>query len=189
MQLLHSNRQEKFTSIFESASRSGCPEVLSLAEIREDLYSHLIDKQIHGVQWARFARLNEQLKGHRLGELTIITGPTGCGKTTFVSEYSLDLAEQGVRTLWGSFEIKYLSLAKIMMMQLVGRNFDACRREEFDQAWSQFARLPLSFLNFHGQTDIEDVLRGVRHQVLMHGVEHVIIDNLQFMLGMHNCDI
>lgn len=28
------------------------------------------------------------------GELTILTGPTGCGKTTFLSQISLDLAQQ-----------------------------------------------------------------------------------------------
>ena len=40
--------------------------------------------------------LTQILKGHRAGELTVLTGPTGCGKTTFLSEYSLDLCLQGV---------------------------------------------------------------------------------------------
>ena len=36
------------------------------------------------------------LKGHRRGELTILTGQTGTGKTTLLSEMSLDLCSQGV---------------------------------------------------------------------------------------------
>ena len=40
--------------------------------------------------------LTQILKGHRTGELTVLTGSTGCGKTTFLSEYSLDLCLQGV---------------------------------------------------------------------------------------------
>jgi twinkle protein len=40
--------------------------------------------------------LTQIIKGHRTGELTVLTGPTGCGKTTFLSEYSLDLCTQGV---------------------------------------------------------------------------------------------
>jgi twinkle protein len=40
--------------------------------------------------------LTQIVKGHRAGELTVLTGPTGCGKTTFLSEYSLDLCTQGV---------------------------------------------------------------------------------------------
>ena len=48
------------------------------------------------LQWTRYTQLNRLLKGHRHGELTIFTGPTGSGKTTFMSEYSLDLCMQGV---------------------------------------------------------------------------------------------
>lgn len=48
-------------------------------------------------QWKRFPLLTQILKGHRPGELTVLTGPTGSGKTTFLSEYSLDLCLQGVR--------------------------------------------------------------------------------------------
>jgi twinkle protein len=40
--------------------------------------------------------LTQIIKGHRPGELTVLTGSTGCGKTTFLSEYSLDLCIQGV---------------------------------------------------------------------------------------------
>lgn len=48
------------------------------------------------MKWKRYPSLNKILKGHRRGELTVITGPTGSGKTTFISDYSLDLAMQGV---------------------------------------------------------------------------------------------
>ena len=47
-------------------------------------------------QWKRFPNLSNILKGHRAGELTIFTGPTGSGKTTLMSELSLDLSLQGM---------------------------------------------------------------------------------------------
>ena len=50
----------------------------------------------HFFQWKRFPHLSNILKGHRGGELTIFTGPTGSGKTTLMSELSLDLSLQGV---------------------------------------------------------------------------------------------
>ena len=57
----------------------------------------------HFFQWKRFPHLSNILKGHRAGELTIFTGPTGSGKTTLMSELSLDLSLQGVsgRGQWG----------------------------------------------------------------------------------------
>lgn len=48
------------------------------------------------IQWSRYSKLNQIFKGHRRGELTVLTGPTGSGKTTFLSDYSLDLCMQGV---------------------------------------------------------------------------------------------
>lgn len=53
--------------------------------------------QVAGVKWIRYPYLNKLLRGHRRGELTVLTGSTGCGKTTFMSDYSLDLCIQGVR--------------------------------------------------------------------------------------------
>lgn len=52
--------------------------------------------QVRGVKWKRFPSLTKILGGHRRGELTVLTGPTGCGKTTLCAEMSLDLAQQGV---------------------------------------------------------------------------------------------
>ena len=50
----------------------------------------------HFFQWRRLPHLSNILKGHRAGELTIFTGPTGSGKTTLMSELSQDLSLQGV---------------------------------------------------------------------------------------------
>jgi len=59
------------------------------------LFTSLLDDAVS--QWKRYPMLNTLLKGHRRGELTVFTGPTGSGKTTFISDYSLDLCTQGVR--------------------------------------------------------------------------------------------
>ena len=59
--------------------------------------TYIIPLPPHLFQWQRFPHLSNILKGHRAGELTIFTGPTGSGKTTLMSELSLDLSLQGVR--------------------------------------------------------------------------------------------
>lgn len=52
-----------------------------------------------------------------MGELTIVTGASGSGKTTFLSQLSIDFLTQGVPTLWGSFEIKNERLIEAMVHQ------------------------------------------------------------------------
>lgn len=87
----------------------------------------------------------------------MITGPTGCGKTTFISEYSLDLAMQNVNTLWGSFEIRNARLAKTMLQQMAGCELDE-NLNQFDDWADKFEQLPIYFMTFHGQQSIKIVM-------------------------------
>lgn len=52
--------------------------------------------EAYGVPITTLPELNRLLKGHRRGELTVLTGPTGAGKTSLLSALSLDLCKQGV---------------------------------------------------------------------------------------------
>ncbi|ALC38325.1 CG5924 [Drosophila busckii] len=152
--------------------------------LRNEILSELQNiEKVNGVKWKRFPVLNKLLKGHRKGELTILTGPTGCGKTTFASEYSLDLALQGVSTLWGSFEIRNTRLAATLLRQFVGYPLDD-KLHEFDHWAKEFERMPLYFMTFHGQHPLKPVLEAIQHAQYVHDISHVIIDNLQFMMGV-----
>ncbi|XP_077517974.1 mitochondrial DNA helicase isoform X1 [Amblyomma americanum] len=136
-----------------------------------------------GVRWQRFPGLVRLLKGFRTGELTVFTGPTGSGKTTFMCEYSLDLCMQGVNTLWGSFEIQNEKLAKIMLTQFSKISLEN-NMEEFDSWADKFELLPLYFMTFHGEETMKNVMDAMSHAVYVHDIQHVVVDNVQFMMGV-----
>ena len=46
----------------------------------------------------------------------------------------------------------------------------------------RFQALPLSFMRFHGGTDVDAVLDAMDYAVYANDVQHIILDNLQFML-------
>jgi twinkle protein len=171
----------KSTSILHKA-------ITTFSSLRQDVLSDLqnIDK-VQGVKWKRYPALNKYLKGHRKGELTILTGPTGCGKTTFMSEYSLDLATQGVNTLWGSFEIRNTRLATTLLRQFCGKQLLHSVSDEnlveFENWANKFEELPIYFMTFHGQQQIKIVMEAIEHAQYVHDINHVIIDNVQFMMG------
>ncbi|XP_055385981.1 mitochondrial DNA helicase [Condylostylus longicornis] len=171
-------------NIIKSAKPIHHKAITTFYSLKEDILSELQNiEKVNGVKWKRFPTLNRLLKGHRKGELTILTGPTGSGKTTFMSEYSLDLALQGVSTLWGSFEIRNVRLATTLLRQYVGYPLND-KIEEFEHWSKAFEKLPMYFLTFHGQQSIKVVMEAIEHAQYIYDIQHVIIDNVQFMMGV-----
>lgn len=81
--------------------------IASFVDFDDAIYRRFLNAdEGQGIKYLTLPIMNKTMKGLRPGELTVVTGPTGCGKTTLLSQMSLDLCQQGVCTLWGSFEIK-----------------------------------------------------------------------------------
>ena len=155
-------------------------------EFSTQVYLEFVNsEQMEGVKWKRFQEFNGLLRGFRRGEMTILTGRTGSGKTTFLSEYSLDLCMEGVNTLWGSFEVKNVRLIKMLLKQHSLINLDD-NVHEFDTVAESFQKLPMYFSTFHGAAEVDAVLEAMAHAVYVHDIAHVIIDNIQFMIGSRN---
>uniref|UniRef100_A0A8C2CCW0 Twinkle mtDNA helicase n=1 Tax=Cyprinus carpio TaxID=7962 RepID=A0A8C2CCW0_CYPCA len=108
--------------------------------------------------------------------------------TTFISEFALDLCIQGVNTLWGSFEINNVRLAKIMLTQFAKQRLEE-NLDQYDVWADKFEDLPLYFMTFHGQQNIKTVLDTMQHAVYLYDISHVVIDNLQFMMGQENLSL
>jgi twinkle protein len=89
---------------------------------------------------------------------------------------------QGVTTLWGSFELKLPRLVKAMITQYAAVDFRT-NLDLFDEWADRFEELPMHFLRFFGSTDVEQVLEALRYAVYVYDVQHIVLDNLQFMLS------
>ncbi|XP_954352.1 DNA polymerase i, putative [Theileria annulata] len=171
---------------FKNATVMTHSQILTFNDIKQLVYNELSDPVTTcGIKSITMPGLSNLLKGHRRGELTVWTGSTGSGKTTLLSQLSLDYCLQGVSTLWGSFEINNVRLAKTMLRQFSGRNLENSLNE-FDYYANKFNELPLRFLKFHGSTNIDIVLDAMDYAVYVYDVQHIIIDNLQFMLSNYS---
>lgn len=103
----------------------------------------------------------------------------GSGKTTFMSEYSLDLAMQGVNTLWGSFEIRNARLVKTMLQQMAGVSLEV-NLDQFNTYADAFNKLPIYFMAFHGQESIK-VVMDVRPHLILFMIEKIIIGKFSIL--------
>ncbi|XP_063834698.1 mitochondrial DNA helicase [Ostrinia nubilalis] len=178
------NAQLSLKTLVSEAKPAAHRSITTFAALRDDVYAELTNiEKVRGLKWRRFPALTKLLGGHRRGELTVLTGPTGCGKTTLCAEMSLDLAQQGVKTLWGSFEIRNSRLARTMLQQFAGVPLEQ-NLQDFHKYADEFQKLPVYYLAFHGQQPIKVVMEAVEHARYMHDIAHVIVDNVQFMLGL-----
>ncbi|EGZ26390.1 hypothetical protein PHYSODRAFT_479432 [Phytophthora sojae] len=167
------------TAIVKSAERMPHSQITTFEELRRDVYEEIVNPlRACGVQSRAFPSLNRLMKGHRMGEVTVLTGSTGCGKTTLLSQLSLDLCGQGVSTLWGSFEIKNTRLMHKMLTQLAQRNLSG-DVNAFEAAADRFEALPMYFLRFFGSTDVDEVLDAMEYAVYAYDVQHILLDNVQ----------
>lgn len=174
-------------------------EIASFPSFRQDVRRMFTNPNEHvGVPLPNMPHLQSLVKGHRRGELSIFTGPTGVGKTTILAQLSLEVCQQNVPTLWGSFEIRNPRLVRTLMMQYaahLGVVLNTEHVENFDYVADRFQELPMHFLKFYGSSPVQEVLDAMDYAVYVHDVQHIILDNLQFMLsgqgksGMDKFDI
>jgi twinkle protein len=140
--------------------------------------------QAHGTPTPSLPTLTSLTKGFREGELVIFTGPTGSGKTTMLSQLTLDFVKDGAPTLWGSFEIKNTRLLQSMMKQFHPKELlELITPEKLDKVADRFEALPLVFMNFHGGSNLEEVLEAMDYAVYQYDIKHIVLDNLQFMMS------
>lgn len=162
--------------------------IVHFSDLRAEVLHEIMhpDKYV-GVPITSLPGLTNIIKGLRRGELTVITGPTGSGKTTFLGQVSLDLVEQDVNVLWGSFEIKNTRLMHKLLQQFAREPLpagDSSMASKLEALADRFERLPFSFMKFHGGSDVDDVLDAMDYAVYVNDVEHIILDNMQFMVSL-----
>ena len=55
--------------------------------------------------------------------------------------------------------------------------------KQFEAIANRFQQLPLYYLRFFGSTQLEQILDAMEYSVYAYDVQHIILDNLQFMMG------
>lgn len=129
----------------------------------------------------RSPKLNEKLGGLRPG-LTVVTGDTGCGKTTWSTWIGWGLAQDGIGVMVTSYEQKPVGTVQKLLRMELGDDFTKRSKEDRVAALSKLGNLPLWILDHYGHMGFQEVLDSIRYARRRHGVRWFLVDHLGFLV-------
>lgn len=147
-------------------------------EIKE-LHSGRLAKQEILIGWKD---LDDLLGGLRPNELTVLTGETGSGKTTFSVNFGYRLSKNAHPVLIASFEMKPVPIIKKMLQMKMGRPFKELSRRELDEGLKALSSLPIHFVDIYGEIGLRELKDAVYYARRRFGIEFVVLDHLHFFL-------
>ena len=173
----------------EAAADYRIGSVKPIGEFKEDML-RLKDKGDSEVGNAtRWRGVNQLLGGIRPGELTVVTGGTGSGKSTWTEALLWDQARgdklegrDGVGCLIGSFEMTPTAVVQGLVTMDQATSFKALTREEVGNAMDRLGTLDVFVIDHYGRIPLSDLRDGVEFGVRRYGLRLVVLDHLHFML-------
>ena len=140
--------------------------------------------------------LDQLVGGRRPGELTVVFGGTGSGKSTFCNNLCLNWALTGEAVLLGSFENTRKSMMKKFAEMVTGKWYherddtsgSSMSLSDFERACEIMIELPIFMVNVFGTMDIDDFLSCVSYARRRLNVRIAVLDHLHFMLNIKRAE-
>lgn len=127
--------------------------------------------------------------GFRVREFTVFCGPTGAGKTTFLSNLSAQLLKQGEKHFVMSVETGYTDFMKRILSVLSGRDLntgEAISHEVLERLHTENARYlesdTIEFSLYEDRVSVEQLMADIQFMVDERGCKIAMIDNLNFFM-------
>ncbi len=167
--------------IVTAAKAAGVDEIVRVRDLRGEFLAELTGASPRGIS-SGWAALDGLIGGIREGEVTLITGDTGSGKSTFASALALNLAKAGLGVFFAPFELGARRQVAKWVRQTAGAPPDSLSRGEVESALDRLESLPIWILKRYGSISIEAVKNTVGFCVARLGVKIIVLDHLHFMI-------
>ena len=122
--------------------------------------------------------LDKILGGWRFGEVTVLSGESGIGKSTLAGFLSLLQASDGVPSLFLTFEVLPKNIVKKWVSMLAGKGFSSLSKHEYGVARRKLASRPMYVGDNYGMVELSEIRRCVYDAATRHGTRFIVIDHL-----------
>lgn len=130
--------------------------------------------------------IDEKMRGLKKGFVTCLSGLRAAGKSSIISQLTIEAAEQGYRTALFSGELKPKNLLKWLLLQAAGKSYVAPTqydnyyivRSPFDELISKWLDEKVYIYNNYYGNEFSSIMTQIRKCVTEHKVDLVILDNM-----------
>jgi len=172
-------------------------EIIKPEDIRTDFMKFIKDGEKLLGRSIRIPGFNKIVGGIRLSELSVLTGYTGRGKSTFAYNFIRWAEEVGFRCLIMSFENRLFSVIsklieiytgeRLRVYDEAGKKYRLCQSMPWIEAeYDRLNRRNIYFLNKakakDGYYDLERMGQVIEYAVKFHDVNVFVIDHLHYFL-------
>jgi len=122
------------------------------------------------------------LGGFRPNELTVLTGETSSGKTTFGAAFLPYVISQNHPVLIASFEMKPHQIQRKIIQMTMGRPFHELTQTEKERGLDVIETLPLHFIDAYGQIGLRELKGAIFQAHRKFQIKLAVLDHLHFFL-------
>ncbi len=119
--------------------------------------------------------------GGDLPGLTVVTGDSSAGKTTFTTWQMYERARVGIPVLLTAFEQGVKGVVQKLLRIQVGGDFTRCTHAELVAARDALEAMPIFIVNHKGRLGYDDVVATLRKAVRRLGVKAAQVDHLGYV--------
>jgi archaellum biogenesis ATPase FlaH len=153
----------------------------SLPDLFDEIQRNPKRETLNLAQWSQF---DFALGGLRMNEFTILCGPSGYGKTTFLANLAMNFIAQRINTFIASVEIGKAEMLKKMVSSLANVSFSKLAETGIPQTMKQnfFYSHDHLFTNYESRVNHRHLLYDLYFAHINHGTKIAIIDNMNYIL-------
>jgi twinkle protein len=161
------------------------PRVRPLAEFASSALNDAASGRGETTPWEGLTNL---IGGIRRGDLNIITGKTGEGKSTWLVNLAYKRSQDGKPTLFFPSEQRPADVFRKVAASIIGGSWFDATGEQRTDATDKIAGLPLYVIDHRGEVDPEELHAALHYAVTRLMVQDVMLDHLHFFWPIRGGD-
>ena len=175
--------KEDIDKYIESAGAYSLDNLVHAAVVGEWLKKKVLNQEdTTGIRVIDMPSFNKYLGGIRESEVTVVTGETGSGKSTWTLNVVYNLIRMGRGALVISTEMDAVKVCgKFCSMYHKKAHFNAYA-EELDEFIDWLSRMNCYFVNVRGEMEVEVISEYIRYVRHKYGTDVILLDHLHYFL-------